>query len=561
MTALFPPGPRVTLVAVLGRPETEWSTVVKDKVPTRYPGVFRLDQATYWIRAKVVDPRTGKSKEIDRVLDGVTAHEAAQKRDQLINEAKQTVQQVQKVRVGEFAQSWIASKTLKLDSTTTRTYADALEIHILPALGSFYYDALLPTDVQRWIDSSVIRGWTSEKRGSRRRKTKSVRRAYSRDTVKGWFRVFRTMTRDAMALLELPRDPTLRITLPEASDDEDEANALSPAQLAAFLTAMHTDHPQHYALVVLLAYTGLRFCHASALHWEDWNEAGGVLRVCRKQVRGKVGAVTRKKRAPKEYPVEPELAEILRNHRMRLFKDQAPGLAKGLMFPSNVGTYRTPNTLDGAWAKCLTKAGIEKRFTIHGLRYTFTDLVRLANVDAVVRRALTGHVTEEMQRHYSSVGLDEKRAAVAGVLRLVPPAAGSIAVGASTVDVCAAGGASDTSEMTLLASSNTSDELPASTEFPAATTNSASSIAVGMGWRMASTGTAGSTTTSAGSAASSDVQLTKANAARASSRAKATRHDVGPAIAAAAASRPTSTSRTRSGVPGGVSASERTKTS
>jgi hypothetical protein len=39
----------------------------------------------------------------------------------------------------------------------------------------------------------------------------------------------------------------------------------------------------------------------------------------------------------------------------------------------------------------------------------------------VVRRALTGHVTEEMQRHYSTVGLDEKRAAIAGVLRLAPP--------------------------------------------------------------------------------------------------------------------------------------------
>ena len=46
------------------------------------------------------------------------------------------------------------------------------------------------------------------------------------------------------------------------------------------------------------------------------------------------------------------------------------------------------------------------RFTLHGLRYTFTDLVRLANVDAVVRRALTGHVTEEMQRHYSTVGME-----------------------------------------------------------------------------------------------------------------------------------------------------------
>ena len=51
----------------------------------------------------------------------------------------------------------------------------------------------------------------------------------------------------------------------------------------------------------------------------------------------------------------------------------------------------------------------------------FTDLVRRANVDAVVRRAPTGHVTEEMQRHYSTVGLDEKRAAIAGVLQLVPP--------------------------------------------------------------------------------------------------------------------------------------------
>jgi integrase len=86
----------------------------------------------------------------------------------------------------------------------------------------------------------------------------------------------------------------------------------------------------------------------------------------------------------------------------------------------SAGTLRTPNSLDKAWAKCLDLAEIDKRFTIHGLRYTFSDLVRRANVDAVVRRALTGHVTEEMQRHYSTVGVDEKRAAVAGVIRLVP---------------------------------------------------------------------------------------------------------------------------------------------
>ncbi len=184
---------------------------------------------------------------------------------------------------------------------------------------------------------------------------------------------------------------------------------------------MRTHYPQHHALVATLAYTGLRFCHASALRWEDWDEESGVLRVVRKHFRGEIGPVSRKKQAPKEYPVEPELTEILREHRQRMLREQAKGLEGGWMFPSTEGTLRTPNSLDRAWARCLKHATITKRFTVHGLRYTFTDLVRRANVDAVVRRALTGHVTEEMQRHYSTVGLDEKRAAIAGVLRLVPP--------------------------------------------------------------------------------------------------------------------------------------------
>ena len=517
---------------------------MKDKVPTRYPGVFRLDQATYWIRAKVVDPRTGKNKEIDRVLDGVTAHEAAQKRDDLINDVKQSVQQARRVRVGEFAKSWIESKALKLDSTTLRTYADALENHILPALGDYYYDALSPTDVQRWIDDALLRGWTSEKRGSKRSKTKAVRRSYSRDTVRGWFRVFRTMTRDAMAALELQRDPTLRITMPEESCEKDEANSLSPTQLAAFLTAMRTHYPQHYALAVLLAYTGLRFCHASALHWDDWEEARGVLRVSRKQVRGKLGSVTRKKRAPKEYPVEPELAAILKEHRMHLLKDQAPGLANGLMFPSTVGTYRTPNSLDAAWAKCLTAAQIGKRFTIHGLRYTFTDLVRLANVDAVVRRALTGHVTEEMQRHYSTVGLEEKRAAVAGVLRLVPPEARAKAptLISSTADgVSAAPSAQEVASPTVdgAIASHTVSGAVASPTVNGAIASPTANGAIAL-------------PTANGANASSTV-----NGANASSTVNASPTARAASLTSRAARGANPTSSTRSGVPGGVSASGR----
>ncbi len=307
------------------------------------------------------------------------------------------------MRIADFARTWLASKALSLDAGTARTYTKALEDHVLPALGALDYAALKKVDVQRWVDDSLRRAWTTPTGHAR---------SYSRSAVHGWFRVLRTMTKDAVDDLELPRDPCARIRFPPA-DLTDGSNALTPTELARFLAVMRERYPQHHALVMLLAFTGLRFCHASALRWDDWDEPAALLRIRRKQVRGVVSPLTRKKRAPGVIPVEPVLAAALREHRERL------GTRDGWMFPSEAGTLRTPNTMDKAWAACLAAASIQRRFTLHGLRYTFTDLIRLANTDAVVRRALTGHVTQEMQDHYSSVGTAEKRAAIAGAIRLV----------------------------------------------------------------------------------------------------------------------------------------------
>lgn len=152
----------------------------------------------------------------------------------------------------------------------------------------------------------------------------------------------------------------------------------------------------------------------------DIDEQSGVIRVLRKQVRRNVGPVSRRKRAPKEIPLHPQLAKILQQHRRTMVADQLPGLAEGFCFPFEVGTLRTPSSLQKAWAACLKAAGIEARFTVHGLRRTFNDLARKAKVDAVVTKALTGHVTEKMREHYSSVDLEEKRAAVSAVGKLVP---------------------------------------------------------------------------------------------------------------------------------------------
>ena len=396
---------------------------MKSGTPTKYPGVSKLGHKKYLVRGKAIDPRTGKKKEVRKVVKKPSAREAARLRDELLEDIRGGGNMAgNRVRVGEYAQSWMRSKALKLDAGTARTYAEALNLHVLPTLGDLFYDSLTKRDVQAWVDESLM---------SVRVLRNGTQRPYARNSVHAWFRVLRTMTRDAMDDLFLDRDPTRRISFPEAPEPE-ERNALASDELARFLWAMREGYPHHLALTAVLAFTGLRFCHASALQWDDWDEENEVIYVKRKQVRGRVGKVSRKKRAPRQLPVEPELAMILREHRQLMLAQQAPGLGDGWIFPSKVGTLRAPSSLYKAWERCLEAAEIDRRFTIHGLRYTFTDLTRRAKADAVVRRALTGHVTESMQDRYSSVALDEKRSAVAGVHKLVADARASLEPGGGT---------------------------------------------------------------------------------------------------------------------------------
>jgi integrase len=74
----------------------------------------------------------------------------------------------------------------------------------------------------------------------------------------------------------------------------------------------------------------------------------------------------------------------------------------------------------------LKETKITERFTVHGLRRTFNDLTRRAGVDGVVIKSLTGHVTEQMRSHYSTVGIEEKLVAVSSVHRLVPLRSGDV---------------------------------------------------------------------------------------------------------------------------------------
>ena len=82
--------------------------------PTKYPGVFKLENRKFRVRGKVTDPRTGKPREADRILTDVSAQAAARERAEILREMRAGANWASgKVKVGEYAKSWMRSKALK----------------------------------------------------------------------------------------------------------------------------------------------------------------------------------------------------------------------------------------------------------------------------------------------------------------------------------------------------------------------------------------------------------------------------------------------------------------
>lgn len=118
---------------------------------TRYPGVFRIEDMSYRIRAVGTDPRTGRRRQVEQVLKGVTAPEAAKQRVALqaeISDGEGDGGSGGRLRISDYAKSWIESKARGIEAATAHWYVTALEEHILPALGDYYLDAMTSMKVQ-----------------------------------------------------------------------------------------------------------------------------------------------------------------------------------------------------------------------------------------------------------------------------------------------------------------------------------------------------------------------------------------------------------------------------
>jgi hypothetical protein len=111
-----------------------------------------------------------------------------------------------------------------------------------------------------------------------------------------------------------------------------------------------------------------------------------------------------------------DIVDILKWHVDQL--PAGPMRESELLFPSETGGYRAGSCLDRPFVEITTKLKLTKKVTPRAMRRTFQDLARAAEVRDIVTRSISGHSTEAMQRHYSTVSNKEQREGLAKVVEL-----------------------------------------------------------------------------------------------------------------------------------------------
>jgi len=372
--------------------------------PTRATSATPATPGTYRIRVYFVDPKTGQSRERDRLITAASALDAARIRAEESASAVEARGAGERLTLRTYATSWLTRKLLSVRPSTAKHYASTLEAAILPTLGDTYVDALTRDDVIAWLSTQASLG-------------------HSPHTVNGRLRVLRTVLRDAVAELELTRDPIARVaSLPtEQDDDEDEdddrGKHLEASELRALLEAAERVTPTWHPLFLTLALTGGRWGEISALRWRDLDLEKGELRIRRAHVRGIVGS-PKTAASRRRVPIPEVLAETLRHHHREQLAGRRTQSEAGWAFPSTTGGLMQPSSARKPLAKAAKEAGLDVRPSPHWFRHTLNRLLRQVE-PGVVQRAITGHVTEAMSEHYDRVSLGEKQGAVGRVLELV----------------------------------------------------------------------------------------------------------------------------------------------
>jgi integrase len=249
---------------------------------------------------------------------------------------------------------------------------------------------------------------------------------YAPTTFNTWLAVLKVVLEHAKRDLELPqnaaRDVVPLDTARHRVYAREEPNSLTVEELRDFLACMHAKYPQYFAMTYTGFATGLRPSSLRPLRRRgatpdiDWSE--GVLLVRQSNARADIVMESTKTAVDQEIAIPKELLDVLRWHVDTQLRP-GPQQESDLLFPSEIAGFRSRSCLDKPFADVAKATDLRKHISPRGMRRTFQDLARAAEIGDVVTRSISGHATEEMQRRYSTVSPVEQQKSLARVLRLM----------------------------------------------------------------------------------------------------------------------------------------------
>jgi integrase len=407
-----------------------WGYEMADK-PTR-PGIYRLRAGGFYVRSKVTDRRTGRRREVSGVLLDVTMPAEAQRRlDDLVARARAEArgETIERVSWGSFALSRLRERVRrgKVGSEATLDrWKEALALFV-PEWGHLDVRDVRSLHIDRWLESKVASWMTTGKVSKRKRlvgdgprrkrelKEVEVFTVIKPTTVNGWLRVLRSISHAAKVKFGLAKSAFEGVEFFEEGRlfSKEAPNALPPELLPMFMAIARDRYPQHYPMILLGFVTGLRPSSLRPLRRKgpeadiDWTT--GRIEVRRSHSRRQTVMNRTKTGKDNSVALPATVLEVLREHAASLSGKAAES---DLLFPNEKGGLRTRNVLAKPFAAIGAELGLSFRLTPKGMRRTFNDVAREAGIHDVVTRSISGHVTDTMQRHYSTARDEEQRSAL-----------------------------------------------------------------------------------------------------------------------------------------------------
>lgn len=399
------------------RKKQDWKLYKNVWISTKQvlPGVWERKEGGHVVRARAKDSATGHTKELFKVLPNANATAALQWLDEERSRIRAGIVSAPSpsVRFNEFATSLFKEKveTGDIRSAAGRNKWLYTLPHLFKAFGDHFIDKIHVSHVESWraeMAKSVVAG------------------DFAPTTINSWINILRVIMKAARRKYQLRHDAVDGVRLLDTSEHatytEEEPNALLPEEVADYLAKFRDLYPQHFAMLFVMLVTGLRPSSVRPLRRKgpesdvDWEK--NRLRVRRSHTQGaEVMKTTKQKR---RYAIDlPEEAMAVLKWHVKTQLETPEQRESDLLFPSITGGFRTQKVLNQPMAEVATELGITKKLTQRALRRTFNDLARAAQVNDLVTRSISGHLTEKMQAHYSTVNGGEQREALAKVIRLV----------------------------------------------------------------------------------------------------------------------------------------------